>query len=127
MRTALAYLLALVCGLGVLWIATPVPALFGLRVSASGGLLLVGFGFLLSILPYLVALWLLAKGESGQGAQMAAGAGVSAVSVGLLTAGFPQTLASFLFDLRTSLGVLLAGAVAGFIHHAVMSAERKIR
>lgn len=126
MRVVPSYLAALLTGLIVLWIATPLPAILGLTLSLVSLAYLVCFGMLASVLPYLAAYLILSRGGfRGQNAQMALGALVAALSTLLLNLWFSGVLTSYLYSVRTGLGVLLAGVVAGFVHHAAMSAERK--
>lgn len=120
--------MALLGGLVVLWIATPLLVGLGLGGSVPGLLLAVGYAALASVLPYLAArLVLWRAGWAGQTAQILAGIGVAGLSVALLNLAFEGALTPFLSGLRAVLGIALAGAVGGFIHHAILPAERQAK
>lgn len=128
MRSALAYILALLAGLGVLsMMATPLLGILGLApVSLSVLVFTIGFGMMASIVPYIAARLILRRwGDGGLYRQIVAGSVVAALSVLILNVGLSGSLTPFLFNARSILGVVLAGAVAGFIHHSILPAERK--
>ena len=127
MRSALASVVALLAGLSVLWIATPMMAILGLRAKPLSGLVYTtGSGTMASIVPYSAARLILNRwGGGGQNGQIFSGIVVAAMSVLLLNVGLSGSLTPFLFNAHTIFGVVLAGAVAGLIHHSIVSAERE--
>ncbi|MBU2357732.1 MAG: hypothetical protein KKB02_02165 [Alphaproteobacteria bacterium] len=129
MRSAVAYVSALLAGLCVLWFATPLMVFFGFGfgpVTVSAAVIILGVGMAASILPYIAArLVLRHRGGGGQTVQMLCGSVIAALSVLILDIGLPGPLSPLLFNGRILFGVVLAGAVAGFIHHAIRPSERK--
>lgn len=130
-RLVLAYILALVGGLVVLMVASPLFVMWGLGTSLlppTGLLWALPFAIAASVVPYICAVNVLWKvGLQSQRAHILAGCAVTVVAIALFWLVMGGGLApSILLSERSILGTLLAGAVAGFIHYQIQPPRQHV-